>query len=186
MKLTRKTWILISLAGVLGVGVYLYESQLAPRQEAVEEKRKQIFAFTEEEVKTLVVELPDQTLEFERTNQEITPWQMKQPEDTPANSAVVAFLLDALAEEERDRTFSVPVQQLKNYGLDEPISKISVTLESEEKHQLFLGQSATGGKLIYAQADPSDNPGKESEVILVPINFQYAVERDLSEWKDNQ
>ncbi len=186
MKLTRNTWILISLAGVLGVGVYIYESQLAPRQEASEEQRKQIFAFTEEEVKNLTIELPDQTLEFERIDKEITPWQMKKPEDVPASSAVIAFLLDALAEEERDRTFSVPVQQLSDYGLDSPIAKISVTLENGEKHRLFLGQPDLGGKLIYAQADPPNNPVEEVEVVLVPINFQYAVERELSEWQAQQ
>lgn len=184
MKLTPKTLILIGLAGILGFGVYLYEIHLAPHQEAVKEQKKKIFTFTEEEVKTLIIELPDQTLRFERTNREFNPWRMKEPEDVTASSPAIAFLLDALAEEEQKRTFSVPAQQLSDYGLDKPIAKIYVTLEDGAKHQLNLGQPDLGGKLVYAQANPSNPIGEEVELILVPINFQYAIERNLAEWKE--
>ena len=184
MKLTHNTWILISLAGILGFGIYLYEIHFLPSEKTAEEQRKQIFTFTEEEVKTLTIELPDQTLRFERINQEFNPWRMKEPEDVPASSAAIAFLLDALAEEEKKRNFSVPVQKLSDYGLDKPIAKIHVTLEDGAEHQLNLGQPDLRGKLVYAQTDPANQTGKEVEVILVPINFQYAIERDLAEWKE--
>jgi hypothetical protein len=72
-----------------------------------------IFDFPEEAIAKIVIDRPNETLEFVRTDNSNRPWQMKKPEDVPASDATVSFLVDLLVRGERDRAFSIPISQLK-------------------------------------------------------------------------
>ncbi|NEO62631.1 MAG: hypothetical protein F6J98_20205, partial [Moorea sp. SIO4G2] len=39
---------------------------------------------------------------------------------------------------------------------------------------------------LYAQVLPLDSKSEQLDVLLVPVDFQYAVSRPLSEWLVNQ
>ncbi len=186
MKLQRTTWILVALALVLGGGVYFYEIQVKPKQEAIQAKQKQIFDFEEKEIKRLTIEKEEQVLEFERTDDENNPWQMKQPEDVSASDASVSFLLDLLVEGKSDRSFTIPRNQSKEYGFEQPLATVKVQLENQENHELILGKTDFNEQFLYAQADPPSETEQELEIMLVPKNFQYAVEREFEEWKQTE
>ena len=186
MKLQRTTWILVALALVLGGGVYFYEIQVKPKQEAIQAKQKQIFDFEEKEIKRLTIEKEEQVLEFERTDDENNPWQMKQPEDVSASDASVSFLLDLLVEGKSDRSFTIPRNQSKEYGFEQPLATVKVQLENQETHELILGKTDFNEQFLYAQADPPSETEQELEIMLVPKNFQYAVEREFEEWKQTE
>ncbi|WP_013323125.1 DUF4340 domain-containing protein [Gloeothece verrucosa] len=185
MKLQKTTLGLLTVAVLLGAGVSFYEIVGKPHQQEVQEKQKQIYTFKEEDVQTLTVEKGGKTLKFERTKDNTQVWRMKQPEDTNASDAAVSFLLDLLVERPRDRTITVPMQQLKDYGLNPPLATITVQLANQETHKLVLGNPNLENLYIYGQIDPPEN-AKEVEVVLIPKEFQYAVERDLAEWKQPQ
>ncbi len=186
MKLRRTTWFLLGLALLLGGFVYVYEIQGKPQREAIEAKQKQIFTFPEKEIKELTIERAEQTLKFERTKDDRNPWLMKQPEEVPVNDGVISFLLNLLAKEQSDRSFTVSSDRLSQYGLDKPLATITIVLENGKKHQLILGKPDFQDKFIYALTQPPTNNKQKLEVILISKNFQYAVEREIEEWKQKE
>ncbi len=186
MKLQRTTWFLLGLALFLGGFVYVYEIQGKPQREAIDAKQKQIFTFPEKEIKELTIERAEQTLKFERTQDDRKPWLMKQPEEVSVNDGVISFLLNLLAKEQSDRSFTVSSDRVSQYGLDKPLATITILLENGKKHQLILGKPDFQDKFIYALTEPQTNNKQKLEVILVSKNFQYAIEREIEEWKQKE
>ncbi|MGF1478213.1 MAG: DUF4340 domain-containing protein [Cyanophyceae cyanobacterium] len=176
MKLQRSTWFLVAIALVLSATVYVNEIEERPSREATAD---QLFDFEEAEIQGVVVKQPEQTLEFERNDDDA--WQMKQPQDVLASDAAVSFLLNLLVEGESDRSFTIAPDQKQEYGLDTPQAEIQVELE-DGQHELILGNPSFDNQSVYAQID-SANQDEEITVFLVPIDFQYAVERELTEWQ---
>lgn len=185
MKLQRTTWILVALALGLGGFVYFYEFQGASQRETEQVQQKSLFEFEEDEIQGLKIERGNQTLVFERTGKEPSPWQMKQPKNKPASDPTVEFLLNLLVEKERDRAFNITATQLKDYGLEPPLATIAVRLK-DQSHQLVLGKPNFEEKLLYAQIDPPPKNSEDLEVVLVSIDFKSAIERQLSEWIANE
>lgn len=185
MKLQRATWILFAVALTLGGLVYFYEIKGKPQREAIQAEQEKIFSLKIEDIKSLTVKTQQDTIQFERTEDENQPWQMKQPEDVPANDAVLSFLLNLLAEGERDRTLTVPPERAADYGLDTPLARIDFQVVDGKKHRLVLGRPDFSERFIYAQIDPEGQDKNALNIVLVPKDFQYAVERDLDEWKKN-
>jgi hypothetical protein len=187
MKLQRNTWLLLVLASILGGWVYFYEIRGQAKRTQSEAEQQQIFNFPEEAIAKITIERPNETLELVRTGDSNRPWQMKQPEDVPASDATVSFLVDLLVRGERDRSFTVPVSELEEYGLDNPQTKITVELNNHQTHQIVLGRANLNDKSLYARTDLSQKTNnQQTEVLLVPKNWQYAVERDLQEWKEQE
>lgn len=181
MKLQRTTLALVMLALAMGGAVYLYETQAKPRQEEAEATEKNIFDFEEKDVVYLTIEKDNQVLEFEKTGESPNAWEMQQPEKIPASDAAVVFLLNLLAKDKYRSAFTINSQEeLQEYGLDKPLATVTVRLANNETHKIILGSPSFDGQFIYAQTDLSL---QNQEVLLVPINFQYAVEREMEEWK---
>ncbi|MDJ0510826.1 MAG: DUF4340 domain-containing protein [Crocosphaera sp.] len=184
MKFKTTTWILFSLAILLGVGVYVYELQINPQQEEIEAEKKQLFTFDEKEIKKLTIETKETTYIFEKTKDENQPWQMKQPQEKIANDAVISFLTNLLVSSESERNFTVPKKQKKDYGLDNPLGTITVELENNQQHKIIIGNTDFQGELLYAAIDTMDSSQAEIKINLVPKNFQYAIDRKAEEWVD--
>jgi hypothetical protein len=184
MKLQRTTWILVGFALILGGGVYFSERQSATQTETATTQPQRLFDFTEAEVQTVIVEREDDTLEFERTDDETQPWQMTDPEDVPASEPAIAFLLNFLIEREAERRFTAERDRLPEYGLDDPFATITVTVTDREDEQtLVLGQPNFDENFLYARLNPPETDDSEVEVFLVPYEIRYAVEREYDEWK---
>ncbi|HEY9872734.1 MAG TPA: DUF4340 domain-containing protein [Candidatus Obscuribacterales bacterium] len=189
MKLQRTTLILIVLALGLGSFVYFYEIKAEPQRQAAKAKQGKLFSFEKEQIQAFTIKNPEQTLKFERVNQQpgdekrISPWQMKLPLDVPASDPSVSFLLNWLVDAKSDRTLTVPADDLQEYGLDRPQAKVEVTLKNQETHELILGKPNFNKSFLYAEADPPVNKPQQRELVLVPMDFQYAVNRPLSEWQ---
>ncbi len=189
MKLQRTTLILILLALGLSGFVYFYEIQGAQQRETAKAKEGQIFSFEEEQIQSFTITTLQQTLKVERVNQKLgkdsplSQWQMKAPIDTPASDASVSYLLNLLVKGKSDRAFPTLANQLQEYGLDNPQATVDVKLKNQQNHRLILGKRDYNGNFLYAQADPTDNKTQQRQVLLVPVSFEYAVKRPLSEWK---
>ncbi|NEO34151.1 MAG: DUF4340 domain-containing protein [Symploca sp. SIO3C6] len=181
MKLQRTTLLLLVSAILLGGFVYVYEIQGAPKREAAKAKKQQLFSFEEDQIQTLTIYRDQQTWEFERVDKQKSPWQMKQPQDAPASDAAISFLTNLLVNGINSRSFTVSSQQRQEYGLDQPSATVVVELKNQEIHQLILGKPDFNGNSIYAENPQRRTPGK-LEVLLVSIDFEYAVNRQQSEW----
>ncbi len=188
MKLQRTTLILMVLALGLGGFVYFYEIKGEPQRQAALVKQKPIFSFTKDQVQALTIKTQEQTLQFERMEQNagkkssLSEWQMKAPNDNPASDPYVSYLLNLLVDSKSNRILSVPATQLPEYGLDKPLATVEVKLNNQQTHQLILGKPDFNNSFLYAQVDPLKSPSGQLNVLLVPLEFQYGVNRPLSEW----
>ncbi|NER94514.1 MAG: DUF4340 domain-containing protein [Symploca sp. SIO1B1] len=186
LKLQRTTLILFISAILLGSFVYFYEIKGAPQREAAKSTKQPIFAFEENEIQSVIIYTDDETLQFDRFSNPELGWQMKKPKNTLANDAAVSFLLNLLAKGESDRTISATADKLKEYGLDQPSATIEVELEGEKVYKLALGKPDFNESFLYAQVDPSKQKSEELSVLLVPIDFKYAINRPMSEWEESK
>ncbi len=189
MKLQRTTLILLVSALLMGGFVYFYEVKKEPQQETAKDIKKPIFLFKQDQIQSVTIYLNQEIkkiLKFERVEKDVMGWQMKYPKDVPASNAAVAFLLDLVVEGKSDRSFTVPADQIKEYGLDKPQAIVKVELNNKETHRIMLGKPDFNRSLLYAQVDPWSDKSKSLQVLLVPIDFEYAVNRPISEWQQTK
>jgi len=186
MKLQRTTLILLTSALLLGGFVYFYEVQGAPKREVAKTAKQPIFSFKQDQIQSLTIYTSTETLEFERVSKQQTSWRMKAPKDAPASDAAVAFLLNLLVNGKSDRTITVPTTQRQEYGFDRPFATVRVQLKNQQTHRLVLGKPDFNRSFLYAQADPPSETPDQLPVLLVPIDFEYAVNRPISEWQIEQ
>lgn len=183
MKLQKTTWSLVAAAILLGGFVYFYEIRGNSQREETLEEQDKIFSFQADEIQLLTVKTKRQTLQFERTKEPNKVWQIKQPEDIPANDVVVSFLINLIVYGKSDRVFTIPLEQRRDYGLDKPAAIIEIQLKNQQTHQLVLGNLDFKGEFIYAQIDPPAPTDKEIKVSLVSQDFLPAVNKQLEAWK---
>lgn len=179
----RTTLILLLLALGLGGFVYFYEIQGTTQRQEAQEKQQQIFTFKEDQIQSLTIKKQNQNLQFERVKDSKTGWRMQSPDKAPASEGAIAYLLDLLVSSKSDRVLTVPAAQLSDYGLQQPQATVEVKLQDGKTHQLVLGQPDFNRSFLYAQADPPTPQPAQSSVLLVSTNFENAVNRPLSEWK---
>ena len=201
MKVQKTPLILLAIALFLGAFVYLYEVQGKPQRETAKAQTEQLFAFKEEEVRSLTLTTPTQTLTFAKTpaarlstskpvqlaSPQATPtetltWAMTAPGQAVANDASVAYLLNLLATGKRQQTLTVPAAKQAEFGLDKPIAIAEVKLANQQSHRLVLGKPNFNRSALYAQADPSAQTATELTVVLVSTDFENAVNRPLADW----
>ena len=189
MKLQRTTLILVLVALGLGGFVYFYEIQAAPQREAAKTKAQKIFDFEKDQIQAFTIKNSTETLRFERVNQKadekskISSWQMTEPIKSPASDPSVSYLLDLLVQGKNNRTITVPVSQISDYGMDKPFSTVQITLKNQKTPQLILGKPDFNRSFLYAQIDSPPNQPQTLQLALIPIDFEYAVTRPLSEWQ---
>jgi hypothetical protein len=181
MKLQFKTWLLLLSALLLGIVIYTYE--IHNKQTIIEQKtQKQLFNVAENEISKISIDRANSHLEFIKTDNKDAFWKMKKPELSTANEATITFLLNLFANGKKERFFSTPVDRLSEYGLAKPLARIQIELNNRTQREIILGNtSQLDRELIYAAIDPGANE-RDIEIFLVSKNWQYAVEREFSEW----
>lgn len=181
MKIKPTTIGLVVAAILLGGITLLTVRTNEPRSEQSEEQGEpqDLFAFIESDVQSLRLETQSDLFEFDRTED---GWQMVTPGQTPASDASIAFLLDQMATARSSRSITVSADEAAEFGLDEPLATVEVTLGDEETHELVLGGYDFNRTSLYALADSPDE-AEELTVFLVSPNFENAVGRPYEEWK---
>jgi Domain of unknown function (DUF4340) len=193
MKFQKTPLILLFSALVLGGFVYFYELKKEPQPTEAQSESKPVFAFKEEEVQAFTIQTSKQTFSFEKVSATVPAnqkgaanpafWQMTVPEKAPADAGSVAFLLNLMATSRSDRTLPTPANRKSEFGLEPPTATVEVKLGNQQTHRLLLGKPNFNRSFLYALVDPLVNPTQDLAVLLVPIEFQNAVDRPLAEWK---
>lgn len=182
MKIQKSTLSLVLIAIILGGLVYLIEIRSKQQQQEITIQEQKLFNINIENIKKIIIQKSDTTLEFIANE---NSWQMIQPEELMASDGVMAFLLDLIAEGKSDRIIKIAPNQLSQYGLESPIATITIELNNGQQQQILLGKETIDPKLIYAQVITNNNQST-TEIVIVSKNWQYAIDRDLAEWKDSK
>lgn len=189
MKIQRTPIILFAIAALLGGFVYFYEIQGAPKREQAEQQAKKLFPFEEKDVQALTVKTLLRTLSFTKTPQSASPkpgqsnWRMTAPKTVAANEGAIAYLLNLLGTGNSEKTITVPAVQLREFGFEQPLATVDVTLNNQKTHQLVLGKPDFNRTYLYAQIDPPEKPEQDVTIHLVSLDFENAVTRPLPEWE---
>lgn len=209
MKLQRTPLILLAIAVLLGGVVYLVESQRTAQQEVIANQQGQrIFSFEESQVQSLSLTTPQQTLTFDKVpatqakpqaaSPSPTPtptaipqtlpsvWMMTAPEKRLANDAAIAFLVNLITTGKKQQSVTVPIARQAEFGLDKPLASIEVKLQNQQMHRLILGKSNFDRSGLYARIDPPITATQNLTLAIVPIDFESAVTRPLSEWQSSE
>jgi len=182
MKIKRSTLFLLLAALVLGGITILVARTQPPSSEQAETTTEQnLFSFKEDQVQSFTLDTQLEFYTFERDDQQ--NWQMVEPEKAPASDASIAFLLDQMVTGKSERSITVPASDRADFGLDNPLATVEVTLENQETHQLVLGGYDFNRSFIYALTDPPADENADLQVFLVSPNFENAVIRPREEWK---
>lgn len=182
MKLEKNTLLLILLAIFLSVGVYFYEIETNVNKTENQLQQQQLFTLQEKDLQKIIIDRSDLNLEFVRTQSNSQSWEMKSPQDAPAEDGRMSFLLDLLINGKKERSFTVSQQQLSQYGLEKAIGKITIETNNKQTQQIILGKPALEPNTIYAQIIDTQGNNSETEIVVVSQNWQYAIEPQLSEW----
>ncbi|NJN48923.1 MAG: DUF4340 domain-containing protein [Alkalinema sp. RL_2_19] len=199
MKLQRPSLVLLLSAALLAGGVALYETQKNPNSSSsdVDQSASQkVFNFSEDAIAVLTIATarsataPDSSPPPSPAPQAPIvalrkidgQWQLSAPLKVPADESTVLFLTNLLTTAQRDRTLAVSRDRAAEFGLDNPLATIDITLTDQQKHKLVLGKPSFDRTVLYAAIDP--NPEEEQlTVALVSPQFANAVNRELQEWQ---
>jgi Domain of unknown function (DUF4340) len=181
MKLQKKTWSLLIVAVFLCTAVYTYEIKFQ-QQSQIKSNDNKLFNFTEEDIKNITVKIKQDTLKFQRTEDNKGYWKMTKPKQGTANDATISFLINLLVTGESDRRFTISNNQQKDYGLNKPLATIEVILNNGNKHQIVLGNSDFNDSFLYAKVDTNKQDTAELIISLVSKNYRYAIDREIEEW----
>jgi hypothetical protein len=181
MKLKFSTVLLVIAAAAFAGGLYFWDQRRpapAPTGEEAADS-KPLFQFKEADISKLSVKTKALNLALEKTAQ---GWQIKSPQAGAADDGTVTFLLNQLATGTSSRTLPIKTEQLKEFGLVDPIATVDVTLKDQKTHQLVLGGQTFDQTSVYARVDPASQSASQS-VAIVPTGFLDAVNRPLKDWQ---
>lgn len=185
MKLKPSTIVLVVVTAILGGAVYLSQIDGPTRSEnQANQATQDLFAFEEQQVTGFTLKTQLRSLEFVKDDN--GTWQMKEPDAVPANEASIAYLLNLIAVSQGDRPFTAPTVQQSDFGFHQPLATIDLTLDSQESHRLIIGGYNFDRSRLYAQVDPPTDPTETLNIVLVPADFDAAVNRALPEWRNEE
>jgi len=184
LKLQRTTWILVAIAAILGSAVYLGEIRGRAWREAAQARQRRVFDVAAEAIEQITIEPREgDVLHFERSAEEPAAWELTEPVAGRANEAAIAFLLDQLVDAQQEGAFAIQRRDRADYGFDEPAASLEIRVAArDEPYELVLGRTNFDERLVYALVNPPAASADELQVVLLPIDLKYAVERKLNEW----
>ena len=182
MKIKKSTvFLLLAALALGGITVLTVQTQEPSSEQTAEGEPQDLFAFQEDQVQSFTLENRSESFRFERNEE--GQWHMLEPEQRPANDASIAFLLDQMAAAESTRSITISANERSDFGLDEPLATVDVTLDNQETHRLVLGGYDFNRSFIYALVDPPADENADLQVFLVSPNFENAVTRPREEWE---
>jgi hypothetical protein len=155
------------------VGTYVGLRWQQARQEAREQRAKQVFAFKTDEISAIVLKRDKQEIQLTRRG---AAWEITQP--VPAAKAdplTTGDLLQALAQLQMERDLGAG--DLRAFGLEKPTLVVSFTVQGKQ-HQLALGSPAPGGRGYYLRKDEGPN------ILLVAPGVRDSLDQKLETLRD--
>jgi hypothetical protein len=147
---------LIILAVVLvAVGIFYYvDKSRVERIEKEEEEAKNLFAFAAEDVSRVRIEREGEVIAAERAGEDA--WKIVEPYEAAGDKASFRTLVSGLANGKIQRRVE-DVEDLANYGLTEPVIKVSLFVGGATgEHTILFGNQIPSGADYFAMREGED------------------------------
>ncbi len=162
-KRVRKIVILLVILVVLCVATLL-ASLYNEKQEQIQNSNEIILSISTDSVTSLSWEVDDETLGFTKDS-DSGSWIYDDDDGFPTSTSEIENLLSIFSEYEADFIIE-EVDDYSQYGLDEPVMTINITLDDETSYEITLGNFSTldseryvsigDGNVYLAMVDPYD------------------------------
>lgn len=175
---SRNTLILVAVAALLLAYVFLVERPLTPEQISARQgtptatPSSYIFRFPVEDLQTIIISdlrFPRRVV-LERSD---SGWQVKEPEDKPADMNEAMGTANTLSNLLLRRTIQ-PVSDLAQYGLAPARIEARMVLKNGTTYALLIGNATLDGSLYYATYT-----GDTTRVLLVERALGYSLQNLL-------
>ena len=147
----------ILLLAVL-IGIYflvkgLNQEETDTEQETTEPTGEEILAMSSEDIKSLRFQLDGREVVWNRKEDQ---WKLEGEEEFPVDTEKIEPLLSAVSSITADRKLE-NVENLKDYGLDEPVNCIFITKEDGSEETIYVGNKnpSTGDTYVYLNDEVS-------------------------------
>jgi hypothetical protein len=195
LKLKRGTWLLWTVALMLGLGVVAWEMSRTPEEGTTTVQSPSInrnFDFSADLVQSITITQsePNQAeikiYRRGKDNNGDSVWLMDNPQPAAVSGPAVDFLLSVILGSQNDRDFEVPTAELTDYGLNPAGTELVIQLVNGKTHRLQLGNPDFAGNSLYALVNPVENadiPAESQQVSLVPRSLEELTRRSPADWQ---
>ena len=173
---SRKTLAAALVFAALIAYIYFFEWN----KEAVE-KGEKLLNFTPDEAQTVALQGSAQEIRLQRDDS--GRWKLTSPLQTRADDSAVASLLAALSGAQVTKTVvqKPTAEELKNFGLDQPSARVSVTLKSGVTLPgVLIGAQTPVGSSVYARRDV------KPDILLTDSQLQVALGRKVNDFRNKR
>ncbi|HKX27984.1 MAG TPA: DUF4340 domain-containing protein, partial [Blastocatellia bacterium] len=171
----RMTLILLLVAGLAGIGVYYFEVKPGKTPEEADKTKLVFQNASREDITAINITRGAETINMELQDNR---WMVKQPINTPADEAALNQLIGTMANARIDSEFTPAADQLKSYGLAEPVVKIEIRLKNGQTQRLELGNKDPIGTSAYGRINGAQN------VSMLPIGLLSSADKPLNDFRD--
>ena len=194
LKRLQTPLVLLAIAGLLGAGVYGFESRKVSLQPGAQgETGQPIVAVPARDIEALTIKTIALTIVLDRIPSTGPPsasptaaWMMRSPKpEGQASETSVAFLTNLLVSK-GDRLTQVLGTRKAEFGLDQPLATIEVRLPNQQMQTIVLGKLNFDRTGLYAAVNPPVDPNTAFPVLLVSPSFESAVTRPIGEWRSGE
>ena len=181
--LSKTPLILFSLALLFGSSVALWEMYRQNQGEIPKSATvDRALDVTLENLQSLVIAAPSQSLKIERRPGLADPWQMNLPDPKTVSEPALIFVMNLLAGIDRRQDFTAPASQLADYGLATPRATLTFQSQQGQTQQIRLGNPNFQGQSLYALINPPNPLPNTVKISLVSPSFAEVVKRSPLEW----
>ncbi len=172
----RNTLLLAIVLIILGAYVYFFEFQKGSK-----EKTQRLLNFKEEEAESIILNYPQQEIRLQK--EPLRRWKITHPLEMAADESTIRGILAALSTNEVKRTVEEKpsAADLKNYGLDNPEVKVTLSLRNGiALPPIFVGGRTPLGNSVYVRR------GAEAGVLLTDASLRSNLERKLNDFRSKK
>lgn len=161
-KQKRLLLILLLILAVLAVGFVILLRYNAAKEAETEETESSIALWPEDFDSSSIASISylsgDSSLTFNRkTDEDTDTWIYAADTDFPLNQSALSGMDSQLQSLTASRSVTDSLDNLKEYGLDQPVNTITATDQDGTSVTLYLGSTNSGSDITYAYTSQSDH-----------------------------
>jgi hypothetical protein len=172
---SRTSRILLVAAALLAGVYFLIERPRQRASDRAEQERAQLASFVIARIDSVVLERPDETLRFQKSD---SLWRMISPLRDAAEPSAIASLLDALNTADIDRHLGAEGNPA-GYGLDHPDAVITLASSGGIVLHVSVGKHTVDDAWCYARSSAND-------VVLIPTDVHHAATLPVDAYRNRR